>query len=97
MVVDLVNIGIGRWCIWPYSVKTFNIKNTGKCRCFLFWWERVESNHLSHKTTDLQSAPALRLRRAPRTIVSTMVRAAGLEPAHQAWKACVLALVLCPQ
>lgn len=26
-----------------------------------------------------------------------MVRAAGLEPAHQAWKACVLALVLCPQ
>ena len=29
------------------------------------WWEWLESNQLSHKTTDLQSAPALRLRRAP--------------------------------
>ena len=26
-----------------------------------------------------------------------LVRAAGLEPAFQAWKACILALVLCPQ
>ena len=32
---------------------------------FLFWWGWVDSNHLSHKTTDLQSAPALQLRRTP--------------------------------
>ena len=34
---------------------------------FLFWWEWVDSNHLSRKTTDLQSAPALQLRRTPKT------------------------------
>ncbi len=37
---------------------------------FLFWWEWVDSNHLSRKTTDLQSAPALQLRRTPRTLFS---------------------------
>ena len=26
-----------------------------------------------------------------------LVRAAGIEPAFQAWKACILAFVLCPQ
>lgn len=60
---------------------------------FLFWWEWVDSNHLSRKTTDLQSAPALQLRRTPKT--QLMVRAAGIEPAFQAWKACILALELC--
>ena len=96
---------------------------------FLFWWEWVDSNHLRLKPTDLQSAPALQLRRTPRTFFAfvrlrvankdgpsslryaaalnfqsslshrwkLVVRAAGLEPAYQAWKACVLALVLCPQ
>lgn len=34
----------------------------------IFWWEWVDSNHLSRKTTDLQSAPALQLRRTPRTL-----------------------------
>ena len=43
-----------------------NKKHTVKV-CFLFWWEWVDSNHLSRKTTDLQSAPALQLRRTPRT------------------------------
>ncbi len=32
MVVDLVNIGIGWRCIWPYIL--IAIKNTGICRCF---------------------------------------------------------------
>lgn len=27
----------------------------------------------------------------------SVVRAAGIEPAFQAWKACILAFVLCPQ
>lgn len=30
-----------------------------------FWWEWVDSNHLRLKPTDLQSAPALQLRRTP--------------------------------
>ncbi len=80
-----------------------------------FWWEWVDSNHLRLKPTDLQSAPALQLRRTPNhtklfRVYNThyihlfckckqffLVRAAGLEPAYQAWKACVLALVLCPR
>ncbi len=37
---------------------------------YIFWWEWVDSNHLSRKTTDLQSAPALQLRRTPRTLFS---------------------------
>ena len=74
----------------------------------------MDSNHLRLKPTDLQSAPALQLRRTPNLVKSFsfadriiytyatkantfLVRAAGLEPAYQAWKACVLALVLCPQ
>ena len=32
---------------------------------FVFWWEWVDSNHLRLKPTDLQSAPALQLRRTP--------------------------------
>ena len=38
-------------------------KMVGLC----FWWEWVDSNHLRLKPTDLQSAPALQLRRTPRT------------------------------
>ena len=38
---------------------------------YIFWWEWVDSNHLSRKTTDLQSAPALQLRRTPRTFFAT--------------------------
>ena len=60
---------------------------------FLFWWEWVDSNHLSLKTTDLQSAPALQLRRTP----NPLVRAEGIEPSFQAWKACILAFELCSQ
>ena len=69
--------------------KTKTTQKGGLC----FWWEWVDSNHLSRKTTDLQSAPALQLRRTPKT--HFMVRAAGIEPAFQAWKACILALELC--
>ena len=124
--------------------------------CFLFWWEWVDSNHLRLKPTDLQSAPALQLRRTPNLVfrppapkasvgngfsslaslrwkslvraagnrayknttscvisnelmfasqgyptyrhpIPFLVRAAGIEPAFQAWKACILAFVLCPQ
>ena len=68
---------------------------------FYLWWEWVDSNHLSRKTTDLQSAPALQLRRTPKTFwlrpPQIVVRAAGIEPAFQAWKACILALELCSQ
>ena len=59
----------------------------------IFWWEWLDSNQLRLKPTDLQSAPALQLRRTP----NLLVRAAGIEPAFQAWKACILAFVLCPQ
>ena len=79
------------WRIHPLPLNQ-NKKYTGKV-CFLFWWEWVDSNHLSRKTTDLQSAPALQLRRTP----TSLVRAAGIEPAFQAWKACILALELCSQ
>ena len=44
----------------PKKNRTFTV------RC-IFWWEWVDSNHLSRKTTDLQSAPALQLRRTPKT------------------------------
>lgn len=96
---------------------------------FIFWWEWVDSNHLRLKPTDLQSAPALQLRRTPNLVKNCqksedatilmqasvqnvhdrnqnqadsifhnfLVRAAGIEPAFQAWKACILAFVLCPQ
>ena len=103
---------------------------------FLFWWEWVDSNHLSLKTTDLQSAPALQLRRTPETTrtlflvraegirtykntmscvtsnelmfasqgypihtlpATSLVRAEGIEPSFQAWKACILAFELCSQ
>ena len=53
------------WRIHPFPHNQ-NKKHTEKV-CFLFWWEWVDSNHLSSKTTDLQSAPALQLRRTPRT------------------------------
>lgn len=32
---------------------------------FMFWWEWLDSNQLRLKPTDLQSAPALQLRRTP--------------------------------
>lgn len=89
----------------------------------------MDSNHLRLKPTDLQSAPALQLRRTPNLVKNCqksedatilmqasvqnvhdrnqnqadsifhnfLVRAAGIEPAFQAWKACILAFVLCPQ
>ena len=41
---------------------------------FVFWWEWVDSNHLSRKTTDLQSAPALQLRRTPRTFCPPLLK-----------------------
>ena len=117
-------------------------------RSVFFWWEWLDSNQLRLKPTDLQSAPALQLRRTPelnrhmllfvachtklwRSVVRAagnraykntiscvisnelmfasrgypthlltpylLVRAAGIEPAFQAWKACILAFVLCPQ
>ena len=40
---------------------------------FLFWWEWVDSNHLRLKPTDLQSAPALQLRRTPRTFCASLL------------------------
>ena len=47
----------------PFLTKTKTTHLGG----YIFWWEWVDSNHLSRKTTDLQSAPALQLRRTPRT------------------------------
>lgn len=46
---------------------------TPDARVFLFWWEWLDSNQLRLKPTDLQSAPALQLRRTP----NLLVRAAG--------------------
>lgn len=70
---------------------------------YFSWWEWLDSNQLRLKPTDLQSAPALQLRRTPNLVncnhgwIQILVRAAGIEPAFQAWKACILAFVLCPQ
>lgn len=85
-------------------------KNTPIRGYFYFWWEWLDSNQLRLKPTDLQSAPALQLRRTPELnrhmllfvachtkLWRSVVRAAGIEPAFQAWKACILAFVLCPQ
>ena len=87
--------------VWPNATNHIQAKtNTTQKGGLCFWWEWVDSNHLSRKTTDLQSAPALQLRRTPnlaRTFLSFLVRAAGIEPAFQAWKACILALELCSQ
>ncbi len=96
------------WCIHPPHLSKNKTTQSGG---YIFWWEWVDSNHLSRKTTDLQSAPALQLRRTPKTFAHfrpgemwpatrslwrSVVRAAGIEPAFQAWKACILAFVLCP-
>lgn len=35
---------------------------------FYFWWEWLDSNQLRLKPTDLQSAPALQLRRTPNLV-----------------------------
>ena len=50
----------------PTSSKTKTTHSGGLC----FWWEWVDSNHLRLKPTDLQSAPALQLRRTPRTFLT---------------------------
>ena len=47
------------------SSQSLRNKNDRIKRSFYFWWERLDSNQLSRTTTDLQSAPALQLRRAP--------------------------------
>ena len=52
------------WRIHPPHLSKNKTTQSGG---YIFWWEWVDSNHLSHKTTDLQSAPALQLRRTPRT------------------------------
>lgn len=115
--------------VWPNPYTTPQNINTAIRRVFIFWWEWVDSNHLRLKPTDLQSAPALQLRRTPNLVKNCqksedatilmqasvqnvhdrnqnqadsifhnfLVRAAGIEPAFQAWKACILAFVLCPQ
>ena len=50
--------------VWPNPYTTSQNKNA-PFGTFLFWWEWVDSNHLRLKPTDLQSAPALQLRRTP--------------------------------
>ena len=78
---------------WSKSIYHTTEIKTPQTGCSYFWWEWLDSNQLRLKPTDLQSAPALQLRRTP----NPLVRAAGIEPAFQAWKACILAFVLCPQ
>ena len=50
---------------WFSSHPTWHKTKTDLLGRFLFWWEWVDSNHLRLKPTDLQSAPALQLRRTP--------------------------------
>ena len=57
-------------CPNPYTTAQNKTDLLGR---FVFWWEWVDSNHLRLKPTDLQSAPALQLRRTP----NPLVRAAG--------------------
>ena len=54
--------------VWPNPYTTTQNKNA-PFGAFLFWWEWVDSNHLRLKPTDLQSAPALQLRRTPKSLV----------------------------
>ena len=62
---------------------------------FLFWWERVESNHLSLRQ-QIYSLPRLSDSGArPKLLPQFVVRAEGIEPSFQAWKACILAFELC--
>ena len=100
---------------------------------FLFWWEWVESNHLSQRQ-QIYSLPRLSdsgARPEPQFVVraegirtykntmscvisnelmfasqgypihtlpaTSLVRAEGIEPSFQAWKACILAFELCSQ
>ena len=120
-----------KWLHDSNPIPHFTKIKTPDARVFLFWWEWLDSNQLRLKPTDLQSAPALQLRRTPNPLVRAagnrahkntmscvisnelmfasqgypiqllspypLVRAAGIEPAFQAWKACILAFVLCPQ
>ena len=58
-----VSVGHSGPSTHSFFTKTKTDHLVGLC----FWWEWVDSNHLSRKTTDLQSAPALQLRRTPRT------------------------------
>ncbi len=124
--------------VWPNTINHITAKQKPPKRVVLvLWWEWVDSNHLSRKTTDLQSAPALQLRRTPKTFwlrppqsmvraegirtykntmscvisnelmfasqgypihtlpATSLVRAEGIEPSFQAWKACILAFELC--
>ena len=126
-------------CLFSYSpcadalaypaTPPYQNKNTPFRGYFYFWWEWLDSNQLRLKPTDLQSAPALQLRRTPELLKNCqkreyatilikasvqsvhdrnqnqadsifhnfLVRAEGIEPSFQAWKACILAFVLCPQ
>ena len=96
---DFSNCVFSYWCCTYITHKIFQIlrgpmfapihppllskiKNDHKGH-FLFWWEWVDSNHLRLKPTDLQSAPALQLRRTPRTLFGagsgTRTRTSSLE------------------
>ena len=80
----------------PHHAKT----KTHRKGVFVFWWERVESNHLSQRQ-QIYSLPRLSDSGArPKLIYMNlrcklMVRAEGIEPSFQAWKACILAFELC--
>ncbi len=62
-------------CLFSYSpcadalaypaTPPYQNKNTPFRGYFYFWWEWLDSNQLRLKPTDLQSAPALQLRRTP--------------------------------
>ena len=84
---------------------TFHNKKYTRRVYFLLWWVRVDSDHL-RRSQQIYSLPRLSNSGAHPELIfmachtkpwRSVVRAAGLEPAHQAWKACVLALVLCPR
>ena len=45
MVVDLVDIGIGRWCIWPHSVISLDqIKTPAFTGVFLFYLQLINAH-----------------------------------------------------
>ena len=134
MVVDTVNIGIGRRCIWPYSVISL-YKKRRRLPVFFIAYSRIGHAQLrchdiksithDHKikippkrwyfyfggsgwirTTSGLSQQIYSLPRLSNSgarpisqelLLSFLVRAAGIEPAFQAWKACILALELCSQ
>jgi len=48
LVVDIVDIGTGRRCLWSHTVKIYYQKHR-QTPVFLFWWESACTNRAENK------------------------------------------------